>query len=35
MPETNGERSLGDADESEKASSWILVGKEAGVLLGT
>jgi len=35
VPVTNGERSLGDADESEEASSGILMWKEAGVLLGT
>ena len=33
VPESNGERSLGDADESEEASSGISMGKEAGVLL--
>jgi len=33
--ENNVQRSLGDADNSEEASSGILMGQEAGVLLGT
>ena len=35
VPETSGDRSLGDADESDEAYSSIMMGKEAGVLLSS
>ena len=33
VPETNRDKSLGDADESDDAYSCIMMGKKAGVLL--
>ena len=33
VPETSGDKSLGDADESIGSHSSIMMGKEAGVLL--
>ena len=33
VPETSGNRSLGDADKSDEAFSGIVIGKEAGVFL--
>ena len=33
VPETSGDKPLGDADESDEAYSGIMMGKEAGVLL--